>query len=1049
MILLDLLHAVLNLDTQTAPLYCDGVGCPGSTVSAIAAAYGTQGMWVLADLVDQIMYTNLGALGPLLYVVAAVGGLTSLAIGAPPRTYMWFFLGPAIYRWLLGTSVPAMGMAWQMGGRYMDQREVWRLSEVGLTNSNLAWKGLRNANGSVSGATTIKFYNNKAPTEPINVPYFFAYYDSVVSGTVQGLIMLTGMYSQRASTADDNNTSISKTLPLGSSPSNRPDDQWFMLTNKKWGTIQNITDARVASPHLRTSLTRFFGGECGERFASIINPTNFLSAMYGKGQATPSSIFNTADNNLMIGDTEPYVDGDAYSTASDPLDSEQYSEATNVLSQQLVPFPRELRKMLADDSNTGYRNALHITETQLATLNNANRISCKNYLKLIVAGFRWESSRIFSQIMAGLPPETLPEQLVFNLLYGWNVRKASGGSAGSTNAGDLLTLQEQEYFIRDLIFVHLVRNEMAVARPALGQAQLNPGQLSSRMTSDSAEGHLRFVAVKNKSSEFYQWAMMMPHMQGILLYFLCIGYPFACLLLILPGMHKTLFTWMSFWAWAKLWDLGFAMVMALERSVWAMLGSNANIGKTFGKIVAMQKWGILADGPSYCNRTTHACTWVFNQQVAGSGGMQNINIADSSHWVSLLRLFDRALTVGANLDLDLQNSYYVYIMAGLYFAVPVVAGQLVLGSKAGMSSLVGNVIGAVGQEAGRQAAQGYTGDLQNRMKTNFNAASQAAYGAAMRQTPLLAQAMEAGNSARLAGMQGDFLQQQSGLTGAKQELAGLSANSSDRTFSSGYPAVKSGPKAIKQGIEGAMAWRNNGGLFTPGPSSGAAGAPSPSAASQLVDAGDTAVGGVLGLEAYRRSQEAIDNNAAGQMKKTGYSIDGFAKKTEGTAWDAGSQNYGKFAEYEGQWAAWDERNAFASSMSATAASLGGLPGGMEAGNMPQDSTGMAMNGEMSSAANKAVRWADPYNSNSGFAQERGSRLGALRAEQSTLPSYYQPTSVGLMGSTGGKNAIGNYGYAMSIEQRPTPTDVSPIGGAPSVSDAARAEAEKQFAAQKP
>ncbi len=999
MMLLDILHTLLNLELQSSSAglidTCDGVSCPGSAVSAIAAAYGTQGMWVMSDLVDQMLHTSLGALGPLLYVIAATGGLISLALGAPPRTYMWFFLGPAIYRWLIGTSVPVMGMGWQMAGVQMDQREVWRLSEVGLNNSNIAIRGVRLADGTRSGPVTIS--NNAAPSEPIQVPYFYAYYDSVISGTIQGLIRMTGMYNQRKSSATSSATSLPSELPFGVYETASPDDKWFQVSSLKWGTIQNITDARVQSPDLRTSLTRFFASECGERFSSVVDPAKFVRAMNGKGKNAPASIFETKT------DTSYYFSNTSSGASWDPLNGEGYDKVRQALGNQLVPFPRELKNLLKDENERGFRKAIKISDDLYTDLKDARSLSCRNYLKFIVLGLRWEASRTFTQMMASLPPDSSPEQMAYNLLYGWNIRKLSAnGDSGAQNDGTQLTLQEQVSFIQDLLFVHMVRNEMAIARPALRQSALNPGQISSRITTDSAEGHLRFVGVKNKSSEFYQWAMMMPHMQGILLYYLSIGYPFACLLLILPGMHKSLFTWMSFWAWAKMWDLGFAMVMALERSVWAMLGSNANINKAFGQIVSMQNWGSFGGENAFCTRD-RVCHYLYTIQLGGA----DVDIDSQSQWAPLMRIFDRALTVGANLDLDLQNSYYVYIMAGLYFAVPVVAGQLVLGAKSGMTSLVGNIIGGIGQEAGRQASQGFAGDLQTRLKTNFNAGSQAAYAAAMRSSPLLEQAMNAGNMSRLRNMEGDAVQQRSSLTDNAGTMSVLTRDSALSAQGQGAAGVGNILGAGKKGIDGFQSWRNNGGVFKPGAPAGPNGAPEPSAGAQFYGAASSATNGVIALEVNRLGQHAIDNSARSTMLKAGYGVDGFVHKGMGTEWEMGSQNYGKQAQYEAEMAAWEARNAYSSAMSATAASLGGLPGGLEPGNLPQESTGMAMSGEMSAGANSAARWGDPYNNSSGFKWELGSRAGELRQSASNLSGFYTGYNPGILFNHGVRNSGDN------------------------------------------
>lgn len=983
MLLLDLIQIVLNLDAQTAATSCPDIafqgknlpGCPGSAVTAIAASYGTQGMWVMADLIDQLVYTSLGALGPLIYIVAAAGGMISLAMGSPPRTYLWFFLGPAIYRWLIGTTVPVLGMAWQVAGSDVNQAEVWKLSEVGLVNTAMAWKGLRNPDGSRGGPNQIKFYNNQAPSHEIQVPYFFAFYDSVISGTIQGLVRWTGMYSQRASTAgDDRLSNLPEALPAVANAN----DRWFLLSNRKWGMIQNITDSRVQNPYLKTMLTRFFACECGEKFAQAVDPTAFVNAAYAKGESVPYSVF-PAD---FVGPPAP---------GTDPLSNENYTAAFNALEKVNIPMPREVRKLLSDGRGAflksldwGGQPTPEVTPPDLARFANSPVINCRNYLMFIVSAFRWESGQIYNQFMKLAPPGMSPQHLAYNLLYGWNVRKTG------PNGDKHLTPEEQEHFIKDLIFVHLVRNEMALARPALAQSQLHPNIISTRMSSDGAEGHLRFIAIKNKSSEFYQWALMIPHMQGILLYYLAVGYPFACLMMIMPGMHKTLFTWMSFWAWAKLWDLGFAMVMALERSVWAMLGSNSNISKALGSIANMQSWGTLKVDTA---NNVGAIAQV-TQQVGDTNTV--FNLLNENHMAPLMRLFDRAITVGANLDLDLQNSYYVYIMAGLYFAVPVVAGQLVLGAKAGSASLVNNVIGGVGQEAGRQAAAGYTGDLQTRIKTGQAAGYQEAKRASLRSgsgASTFQRMMDAQNNAALGNLNEHGYGQESSFAKTDAEQTVLSGQSLGTAVDRSYGGLHKGT----QGAIG-MAKAAAPGLFSKpsGGGAGGSGGSSPTVLGRAVDSADgfqTALGGAMNMAAADASQKGFDataqaNRFALDRARKGYDAKIGAAENSMYADRARSQ-----AEFAASQDAWDWSNSFATSMSATAASLGGLAGAVEPGQAPVDGMGMAMSGELGARAQGSALFADPGNSNSGFWSGTSGVRSSLESLQQSANSGYKPSDL--------------------------------------------------------
>src|SRR5262249_31670741 len=40
---------------------------------------------------------------------------------------------------------------------------------------------------------------------------------------------------------------------------------------------------------------------------------------------------------------------------------------------------------------------------------------------------------------------------------------------------------------------------------------------------------------------------------------------------VLPGRHTAIATWMGLWLWAKLWDLGFAVCMMLDKLLYALL----------------------------------------------------------------------------------------------------------------------------------------------------------------------------------------------------------------------------------------------------------------------------------------------------------------------------------------------------------------------------------------------------------------------------------------------------------------------------------------------
>src|SRR5690606_34495843 len=70
--------------------------------------------------------------------------------------------------------------------------------------------------------------------------------------------------------------------------------------------------------------------------------------------------------------------------------------------------------------------------------------------------------------------------------------------------------------------------------------------------------------------EFVNAALSLPYFQGLGLMILSASYPFFAMLVIMPGRATGFFTWMGLWAWLKLWDLGFAVVMLIDNMLYAM-----------------------------------------------------------------------------------------------------------------------------------------------------------------------------------------------------------------------------------------------------------------------------------------------------------------------------------------------------------------------------------------------------------------------------------------------------------------------------------------------
>lgn len=76
-----------------------------------------------------------------------------------------------------------------------------------------------------------------------------------------------------------------------------------------------------------------------------------------------------------------------------------------------------------------------------------------------------------------------------------------------------------------------------------------------------------------EKNKFIAFSLSLPYLQGFILYFLSATFPFFALMLVVPGRHLSVLTWASLWVWAKSWDVGFAVLMVLDKVFYYLLPS--------------------------------------------------------------------------------------------------------------------------------------------------------------------------------------------------------------------------------------------------------------------------------------------------------------------------------------------------------------------------------------------------------------------------------------------------------------------------------------------
>ncbi|MCB0321990.1 MAG: hypothetical protein KDD69_00405 [Bdellovibrionales bacterium] len=172
---------------------------------------------------------------------------------------------------------------------------------------------------------------------------------------------------------------------------------------------------------------------------------------------------------------------------------------------------------------------------------------------------------------------------------------------------------------------------------------------------------------EGRKYEAYMLLHLLPYLQGLLLYVLSVSYPFFALFLLMPGKAGEFFTWMALWAWAKSWDVGWAMIVIADEVLWELMPKGA---------------------------------WV-NPNLAG-GNTSPVNLFEAA--------FDG--------DYAYSTAGYWMLLSAMIVGVPIVSGHAVLGSKRAMANIMLRGITDLGEVLGNGASDWVGGGQTRQWVTN-------------------------------------------------------------------------------------------------------------------------------------------------------------------------------------------------------------------------------------------------------------------------------------------------------------------------------------------
>jgi hypothetical protein len=905
---------------------CSRQDCPGSGYNSITVSWANIGYMTHADFLHFVNNDSFGYWAAILYLCGAIGALVSVALNSPPRNWVWFLIGPGIFQFLIATTEPVKGVSWRIAGKDQNMEKVWRDAETGLANTELV------------NRLNITVSRKAAPSQPYPVAWMLVFLDGLFSETSDKLISWIGMQRRKGTGGPETNLF----------QNDSEEGPWYLLANLKWGMIENIGGVTVRDPDVRDALVTFLTSECGDQFKRGINSGAYASASQSRGKTQAASVLHY----------EPNYSGNMWADVVN--NSAAYGQAllkfARGLDTEIVPTPRSVVRLLnspKDLTGTFRKFSTVFSADEASNSGRTSEIVCSEYLYTIIQALRWEAGHSYWQLLRSFPEGfDSPQMALETLFYGWNLRRQENGS--------LIQGETLEKFTKYLVFLHLLRNELMLA-PQVTETQQR--FTASEQTRNFTESFVRSQGSRSKYGELYNWAVMMPHVQGIITYVILIGYPFAVMLMVIPGYWKAFFTWITFFAWVKLWDVGFAMVHTLERSVWATLGNRSSIASISNRLIQIAESGDY-DITTNCPSGGSGATGTDIAPCPVPDVKEGQALQMSKAWI----LLDQALLLSGAVDLDLVNGYYIYIMSALYFAVPAVTGQLVLGAKSGMSSLATQAISQSAGEAGGAAKSGAVGELTNRMASNKEAIGQAAMAKSDRRTGLALEQLQMANR----GADQDI---ETSRLGALNSGVGAGVDALEARKTS-YDKQRGLLNSYAQGLAQAS---KIPGLSPPtskgvSEAGGAAGGFLQAIGQGLVWGGNT-LGqvGNIGMEYAGNEMSQGNLRALAQAKALGADINWATSRARlrGQGYGAHAQRLERARDFERESAGFDELARWAADTAGTGGVVGVNPGSM-IGSKPKDSMGMAMSGQLGGETRGAARYM-----NEGFkwAAQDSMRLG--------------------------------------------------------------------------
>lgn len=515
-----------------------------STATLVAAALESVGYYAQEQVLTQLN-TLIWELAALFYVVVGLMAIYSYVVYGSYDTAAWTLVAPGVVAFMLLARTESAGVEWRFGN-YLDQSnsEVEMLDDAGLV-----------------------------PTSEVS--WVFHRYNELVSSITSNVIAILV-----------NGDEVKRQVQFMARPT----------------LMDSMFRSNLDNPGLENLLKVGLQGTCGQAMEAMRDNAamhrSSITAAYRKDtaevlRATKVLFYET---DVSVGNT-----------------GAESSSMRSFMQLQLQDYggdlPQEVRNYCGyrDDAPQGQKTLLE--DLEAFRDGSTDSATCEMIWCVSALSLRREVERIMKmgerEKVARIGSEAERDALIAEM---WDhiavkMRPADGISDANTDASIIPTV------IGGILMRKVLNSPAAVDRNS--QFAERSGYFTSpyRYKYNQAPGEAvrtdelqhQDITATAMQYEVMELALTLPYLQGIILYVLAATYPFFVLVALIPGRGTAIIEWAAWWAWVKIWDVGWAAVMIVDDVIWDLMPHHSAFDPTLDPSHGPVTWlqAAFHDDPAY------------------------------------------------------------------------------------------------------------------------------------------------------------------------------------------------------------------------------------------------------------------------------------------------------------------------------------------------------------------------------------------------------------------------------------------------------------------